>query len=506
MKKRFYSIFLALLMLFAPSLYSAHAADITNAEKLLKQLEAGSGFSGSWTVDLADRNGNTLLQKPFAGDITYIYVRPDEETGNTAAHELTLAITEEEQSLAKAAVYVQDGDGYLQSDLLGENWYHLHQSEDAAAIGELDDLLRQFGIPSIMKLGLAAVWGHRESGNFNNALDQLAIQTDLWLEAYRTRTVLGKTEEDKSTLTASYAVPAEAIKAHLKQLLQEILTDTSLHTALALAFNEDTAQTYLNAGYLSFYCDVVDALPLTGEAVLERTVFVGGGTAALRLSLPLYDTAAGDCVITYDQQCGRNDQPDETAIMLQSGLRSILISFQQYSSITGVSVLQGEVHSTPVQHPEEKSIECGFTLTHTQQEDVDEQARSVYSVNQVLTVTPLGSGSKAAAVPATEIMLTAAFASGASQKAATEVTATLLVGGDDLEHQVTVTLNGKSCRKWDVTSPRDQAQEWTQADRLQALPKLQPLLEAFGQRLLAPTAAEAAPASPAPDAESRADE
>ena len=466
-RKRLWAMLLAALILFAGL---ANAAEtITNAEKLWKQLEAGSGFSADWSLDIADQNGNTILKKPFEGSMTYIYIRPDNED-EEAAGELCVTIADDEGTPIDAAFYAEKGENYLRSSLLGDTWYRLptgnKEDEDLTdhTKGTMNAILSQIGMPSIVKLGISAARGFQQSADLNNALDQLAIETDIWLESYRNSTVLGKTDDGKSILTVSYAIPAQAIKTQLKELIQDVLSDSAVRTIMIDALNLQTAQKYLDSDYLSFYQDAIDALPLSGEALLERTVYISGGTAKLYLSLPLYDAVAGECVISYNQQCGRADEPDEMTITLESGIRSVLISFQQYESMTGVSVLQGEFYSDPVGNSEEKSLSFGYVLTGSHQQDMSADSRSVYTAKWSLLVIPLVGGNDEYQVPNMQMDLTADFISGASQKAATEINAALIVGGDDLENQITLTLNGKSRKKWEVESIGDGVVDFENGD------------------------------------------
>ena len=76
--KRFFALLLACMLLCG----SALAEDYTVAEKLYKQLWAGSGFSGTLSVEVDSAAFRTA--RPLAAAADYIYVR--ETDTDTAAH------------------------------------------------------------------------------------------------------------------------------------------------------------------------------------------------------------------------------------------------------------------------------------------------------------------------------------------------------------------------------------------------------------------------------------
>ena len=73
--KRFVALLLSLCLMTASCAFAAQ--DYTVAEKLMKQLWAGSGFSGTLTVEMAAQDGKQGLEtlKPIVVDADYIYVR-----------------------------------------------------------------------------------------------------------------------------------------------------------------------------------------------------------------------------------------------------------------------------------------------------------------------------------------------------------------------------------------------------------------------------------------------
>jgi hypothetical protein len=80
----------------------AATADYTMAGKLLKQLWAGSGFSGTLEVELAANpaaGGALVTASPFLIDWDYIYVRPT--AADTAQHRVDAQLMDGEKPLPR---------------------------------------------------------------------------------------------------------------------------------------------------------------------------------------------------------------------------------------------------------------------------------------------------------------------------------------------------------------------------------------------------------------------
>ena len=71
--KRFFALLFACMLLFT----AACAEDYTVAEKLYKQLWAGSGFSGMLSVEIDSPVFKTA--RPITANADYIYVREQED-------------------------------------------------------------------------------------------------------------------------------------------------------------------------------------------------------------------------------------------------------------------------------------------------------------------------------------------------------------------------------------------------------------------------------------------
>ena len=445
--KRFLSLWLVccLLVLAAPCAL-AEVEDYTVAGKLFKQLWAGSGFTGTLTVEAAaQKEGAAATQKPLVFDVDYIYVRPDETT--TGEHRADIALVDGEETLSTLHVQLKDDTAAFQADVAGDRWYAFTPGGEGEAAQTVSaagsEALAHTGMPALTELMLSAAAALSGADSLNGSLDDYTTRVDVWIEGHRQDAVLGKLDDGTTTMEVNYRVSPAAIKAQVKQLVFDLLNDTETLASLQTALGEEMASLYLNPALLSWYFDSIEALPLAGDMTISRTVSVKGDTLSLSLELPLYDQQGGNVLLRYERTQGEGDLPDNNVIHLESALRTMDISYQEYSSMTGVNVVRGTFESEPADGSQ--PIAAAFTLRQEKGESKDAEKRDVYSYALKLSLSPVEEG----AFPETEISLDSSFASKELKSAATNVQATLTLGGDGWDSAVTLTFHGASCKKWE---------------------------------------------------------
>ena len=122
------------LVLLMSAAYAETATDVnyTVQEKMLKQLQAGSGFTGTLTVEskaVPGRESEALTTlKPLTFDCSYIYVRQDLAAKTPAESRFTLARVDGDQSLGPGELSLKEGALFLTSSLIVENWLALQNS------------------------------------------------------------------------------------------------------------------------------------------------------------------------------------------------------------------------------------------------------------------------------------------------------------------------------------------------------------------------------------------
>ena len=517
--KRFLCLLMCLMCLLLPAAHASEAngEDYTVAGKLIKQLWAGSGFSATVSVEVAAKEGTQAMStlKPIVMDVSYIYVRPT--ATETAEHRADVVLMDGENALSAAHAQLKDGALAVQADVISPDWYSFGeaplQEGEAEAGADLlvqlgESLLAQTGMPALASFaGQAAALLHGADG-LEDVLESYLIRMDLWIEGYRQNAVLDKLEDGTTTMSVYYDVPPVAIKSQAKQMVLDLLSDQVTLARLQEAAGEELSQLLLNPSLQSYYFSAIDALPLASNMTIGRTVSLEGDTLELHLSLPLYDAEGGEVTLRYDRTRGEGDLPDDNTISLESDLRAISLTYQEYSSMTGVRVIQGTLTSEPrgtdaftvedgVPADAQKTLALSFSLKQQESETKDDELRDVYTYDATLNLESEGEGDAYVAIPATEITLASTFVSKELKSAATDMEATITLGGDAWDQTYTVTITGRSRQKWEpeeLSPDRIYVSRMTETDVASLLPGAALRFAALMADFL--TAAPAASASP----------
>ena len=467
------------LALCAPAL--AEGVDYSLAEKLSKQLEAGSGFTGTLTVSseaVPGRESDAYTTiKPFTFDCTYLYTREDAATRTAAERRCGLVLKDGENAQATLDVALRGSQVFFQSDLIGADWYSLSREDDTVA-GAGQSALNATAMPSLA--GFAAdlllnLQG-KSTADLQEPLDSYLTKVDLWIEGYRQNAVLGKLDDGTATMEVNYSIPPAAVKAQIKQLVLDLLNDEAVLAGLKALLTDEQAAQLLDARQQNYYFYAVDELPLSGDLSISRTVSLKGDTVALHMSLPLIDQTAGALTLTYDRTAGTGDLPDENVIRLESAKVLVEIAYQKYSSMTGVNVYQGTVVRDPqgadayvVDSSEgaAKTFSAAFTLTNREENGVNDEGKNTLSYSVQLSVAPdyTPADREDEAQPPTDAQqaqyvvfqpldfsLSAVFSSGQAKNASTGVDLTLEISGVELPDKITLAFSGKSTSKWSLSA------------------------------------------------------
>ena len=469
--KRFLCLLMSLMCLLLPAAHATEAdtEDYTVAGKLIKQLWAGSGFSATISVEVAAKEGTQAMStlKPIVMDVSYIYVRPT--ATETAEHRADVVLLDGENALSAARAQLKDGALAVQADVISPDWYSFgqapEQGEDAPEgedlLGQLgESLLAQTGIPALASLAAQAAALLEGVEGLEDVLESYLVRMDLWIEGYRQNAVLDKLEDGTTTMSVYYDVPPAAIKSQAKQMVLDLLSDQVTLARLQEAAGEEMSQLLLNPSLQSYYFSAIDALPLASNMTIGRTVSLEGDTLELHLSLPLYDAEGGEVTLRYDRTRGEGDLPDDNTISLESGLRAISLTYQEYSSMTGVRVIQGTLTSEPrgaeaftvedgMPADAQKTLALSFSLKQEESETKDDELRDVYTYNATLNLESEGEGDAYVAIPATEVTVSSSFVSKELKSAATDMEATVTLGGDGWDQTYTATITGRSRQKWE---------------------------------------------------------
>ena len=526
--KRFFCLLMSLMCLCLPAAHATgvDAEDYTVAGKLVKQLWAGSGFSATVSVEIAAKEGTQAMStlKPIVMDLSYIYVRPT--ATETAEHRADVVLLDGESAVSAAHAQLKDGALAVQADVISPDWYSFGeapaQSGETAGNGDVlgklgESLLAQTGMPALASLAAQAAGLIQGADGLEDVLESYLTRMDLWIEGYRQNAVLGKLPDGTTTMSVYYDVPPAAIKSQAKQMVLDLLSDQVTLARLQEVAGEEMSQLLLNPNLQSYYFSAIDALPLASNLTIGRTVSLEGDTLELHLSLSLYDAEGGEVTLRYDRTRGDGDLPDDNTITLESGLRAIALTYQEYSSMTGVRVIQGSLTSEPrgadaftvedgAPAEAQKTLALSFSLKQEESETKDDELRDVYTYDATLRLESEGEGDAYVTIPATEVTVSSSFVSKELKSAATDMEATVTLGGDGWDQTYTVTVTGRSRQKWDpepLSPDRVYVSQMTEADVAALLPGAAlHFATLMGEYLTAEPAAAATPeasATPAPD-------
>ena len=533
---RLFCLVLALILCLSAAVPALAAReDYTMAGKLLKQLWAGSGFSGTLEVELTANpaaGGDALVtEKPFLIDWDYIYVRPT--AADTAQHRLDAVLLDGETAVTEAHFQLKDGLLALTTPLLGDGWWSVAPEQllsGAAGAGEgtlaaqltpgIQDALRHTGMPGLLQLMLPQLlrWQENQNG-LQSLLEQMMLRMDLWIEGYRQNAELDRLEDGSPIVTVSYVVSPASIKAQAKQMVLGGRSDEASRAALAAAMDEQTAQLLLNPAYQPYYFAAIDQLPLGGDLVLSRTVDMKGDTTALHLSLPFYDAESGAVTLLYDRERGEGDLPDTNTLTMVNGQRTMALTYLTYRSLTDVTVYQGtfkvedgsaESFAVQPEGQEKRLPAVAFTLSHQVTKSREDGDLNVYTTAWQLQLEPDPAAGEADAFVPVQLQLDGRFTSKTPQTSATKAEITLTVSGEQRAQHAALRFTGETRRQWTVDELPQQCSDLfaLTGDKLEDL--LATLLTEGGKAasffLSNTQPAEAAPAEAAEQAEPAADE
>lgn len=448
--KRLIALLTALACLLGMS-FAYAAQDYTVAEKLMKQLWAGSGFSGTLSLSRTAPEGTPALttSRPIEVDVDYIYVRETEE--EPAQHRADFTLRDGEDALSAAYVQIRDGVLALQADVISPDWYAFDaaqpaQGAAAEALAGLESGLSHTGVPALSGALLTFGAALADCDDLDQIADPYLTRIDVWLEGYRQDAVLDKLEDGTTTMSVQYLLPAAAIKAQVKQMIVNLFADEQALSALQQSLGDEMSQRYLHPGLQPWYFEVVDALPLNGDMTLSRTLTLKGDTLNMHLSLPLYDPQTGAAALTYDRVQGEGDLPDDQVICLSNSTQALEIHYQTYSSMTGVNVVRGTVERL-MASSDESPMGVAFTFKEETAESKDVQDRDVYEHALSLTLAPADTIGNVLSFAEREITLDSRFVSKPLKSAATEVEALLTI--TDGQAATAIAFTGASRKKWE---------------------------------------------------------
>lgn len=468
---RIAALLLSFLLCAGAAAETADDLSYTMAEKLARQIGAGSGFIGTLTLNVTPapgREGEALSTvKPLVMDWTYIKVPANAETGAAEETRLQLSLNAGDRQQGSADLSFVNGAWHLKSTLLDDSWYLLGDSALQALLGAAgtgnalpaaSQMLKGGGLlPGTLSFfkNMAAYLIGADLEGMSEVMAQFTTKIDFWLEGFRSGVQMKTLEDGSSVMEIEYAVPAAAVKAQLKQLLIDLMNDEVLLSGLRALMPAEQAALYLDPSLEPYYFYAVDGLPLEGGLQIHRVLSFLGDTVELEVVMPLYDGEGGASILSYTRKRGAADMPDENTLRIEGAAGIAELSFSTYNTIAGVSVYQGTVLYEGAEKDGVKPqiVWASFHLSSKSVTTRDLNGFETLIQNLTLSIAPAelpqtADVSRYLAVPKADLALDVSFASLATKNSPTDMTAKFKLSGEGMAQDITLDVAASTAAKW----------------------------------------------------------
>ncbi|MFH1513118.1 MAG: hypothetical protein ABIG45_07160 [Bacillota bacterium] len=465
---RIVSLGLSLLLCTGAAAESTDDLTYTMSEKLMKQLDAGSGFVGTLTLTAAAAEGRESdafsTVRPLTLDWTYIKVRGLD--GAPGEVRLKLSMDESDYQQGSAELSLENGAIYMQSSLFGEGWYLLSNSV-------LKSVLQNIGVPGTAPASdlmqtesllpgtasfftnMAAFLIGWSADGFTEAMEQYTTKIDFWLEGYRDSVQMTSRDGGVSVMEIEYVLPPVAVKAQLKQLLIDLMNDEALLADLTSLMPKAQADLFLTPSLQPYYFYAVDELPLEENMTIHRVVSFLGETIELSVTMPLYDSESGPMTMAYTRKQGAADMPYENTLTITGADSYTELNYRTWETMTGATVTQGTVRVEGAQKDGVKPQILWAAFDLSSQAVTTKDLNGYETLNRTLTLTAAPAeiadtedASQYAAFSKTELALDMRFKSLAAKNAPTDMNLTLTLSGEGMAQAITLEVSGTTTALW----------------------------------------------------------
>lgn len=325
------------------------ATEYTLPEKMDMQIRSGSGVRGTVTLAVAGGSEWLDLLLPFTGskvEVRYI-VKDDRFEGQI------YALDDQEQQRALTQVYGDASHMYFRSELLPGTVLSL-------PIGS--DLMDMFlggndGNPTFYNVvqNLMDIPGENWEKDWTPVVERYESALEQWLTGFAAEPSISQSESGSSNMTLRYVIPSGALKAAMKDLMSQFLSDEELLALMRPLLSEAQQAVYLNPAIGYYYDAVIDALPLQGDLTMVRVLSAKGEMLSSSLVMPLPENPNGWTSLV----CEITDL--DTSLTLQGPAQTItLVAQESASAREGTNTWNGIFRYLP---QEGTAISAAFSLS-----------------------------------------------------------------------------------------------------------------------------------------------
>ena len=453
----------ALAALLALSTVSALAEDTdTLWEKFYSQAVQYSAYRGTVTFSVSEEMPEAAdpalweTLKTLAQQLTLTLEHTTSRTKDEGQANLIVSLNETPVS-QNAYLYDEKLSGFSSDLLFGPNVYYT-----AARDWDWTRLIQSFAQgdnawPPVWRMLLAVVnapkeWKERASARLNLYETKLGI----WLNGYAT--FASGREGEKAYSELSCQIPAQAMKAEIKQLLVDFYSDTELLALLREVVTPQEAAAYLQPSMMNSLFTMLDGLDMEGDVKVARRNEVGGGSLMDQISFPFSENNFLTA-LTLTLSAVEEGQQWEIEGGLQNGLDFSLACVASEDNIyTGsVAVLlppteeDGESFVVDDEAPGRESLAFDFSLTWDPGEETYSMANDRYS--QTMGGSLLIRPQEGTPWPVQAVTLEATLASGSKKNAVTQLNGSLTWRDMDTDASIAVQLTSRTLAPFAYTTP-----------------------------------------------------
>ena len=293
MMKRGIALLLAALLLLTAA--SAVAEDNTLAYKFYQQAVKESAYRGAVTLS-ASGTGSAMIDPSLWEALKSLAPRlslsiehattPDRDEGQA-----TLTLSLDGKTSAKFTYLYDETLQAFSGTFLGGDSAYYSAARSWSLTELLAGLLREDQTwPSVWQMIYAIEnapeeWKTRAESRVNVYKTKL----NLWMNGYAKFTAGRDGETLYSQLAC--AIPAQAVKAEIKQLMVDFYNDSELLTLLREVVSAREAAAYLSPSMMNALFSMLDSLRLTGDVEVVRRYDAMGNALLDRVSLPFGESS-----------------------------------------------------------------------------------------------------------------------------------------------------------------------------------------------------------------------
>lgn len=451
-------IALLLSALLACGAVTALAADYPIEEKFYRQMQE-SAFKGEITFEIS---GNTTTAMDAATWNLLKLLAP--RLSITTDHSLyrgdgqaTMKLMLDGNPVGETSLLYHDTLMALSSDLMaGKNvYYSAGRDWDFSALTQTV-IQGDNAWPPLWR-ALMAVQGAPEEwkARAREFLIPYETKVGIWINGYAA--YVAGTLDNVMYTELSCAIPAQAVKAEIKQLLVDFYADEELLSLLKEVFTAAESAAYLQSNMQNTFFVMLDALAMEGNVEIIRRYDAMGNAMLDQIVLPFAETQAlSQLTISVYPEGGGQCWAAEAQLRNGENYRFTCVLMEDQIAVGSVEMMllpkETEEENFVVSDDARKMRTEAFdyNLSWDWGEEIYTLATDKFerALNATLVIKPVAG----VEMPVQSLTLEALFSSGSSQRSATRLDGKFTWRDLDHDAAITVTLSSKTAAPFAVDS------------------------------------------------------